>query len=262
MSEKEFPPSIRRLEKARKDGKIVKSRMVNLAVTWWVLLLVLFPGFAWVRDGSLVQWLNYKVWTPQVAFVQASWLGLKVIALLVGAVAGSAVVVELAQTKGLFLPSQLLQGASQYKPGAFIGRVKQACIDVALGMIRCGLILILVAPVVISLLGITPSAFDGATGEASHGFYLLLRSVFVRGGYGLLIIAVVAYALARWRFYRQLKMSLQEVKDEHKEDEGDPHTKAARKHEHRMLLFSDIEKRVRRSKVVVVRPATGGERNG
>jgi len=47
-------------------------------------------------------------------------------------------------------------------------------------------------------------------------------------------------------------MSLQEMKDEHKEDEGDPHAKAARKHEHKMLLFAEIEKRVRRSKVVVV----------
>jgi flagellar biosynthesis protein FlhB len=48
-------------------------------------------------------------------------------------------------------------------------------------------------------------------------------------------------------------MSLQELKDEHKDEEGDPHTKASRKHEHKMLLMSEIEKRIKRSKVVVVR---------
>jgi flagellar biosynthesis protein FlhB len=257
MSEKEFPPSIRRLEKARQDGKIVKSRMVSLAVTWWTLLLVLFPAFAWVRDGTLVQWLNYKAWTPQVALVEASWLGCKVIALLVGAVGFSGFAVGLAQSKGLFLPSQLLKGAQQYKPGAFIGRVKESCIDVALGLVRCCFVLVFVAPGVMALAHITPSAFEGATQEAYEGFYGFIRGVFVLGGYAFLIIGAIAYALARWRFYKQMKMSLQEVRDEHKEDEGDPHTKAARKHEHRALLFSEVEKRVKRSKVVVVRQVTG-----
>ena len=262
MSEKEFPPSVRRLMKARKDGKTAKSRMVSVAVTWWALLAVLFPAFSWVRNGTLVQWMNYKVWTPQVALVEASWLGCKVICLLVGVVGVSGVVVGLAQTKGLFLPSQLLMGAQQYRPGAFIGKVKESCIDMALASLRCGVLVALIAPVVLAVAEITPSSFQGSGDAASQGFYSLIRSVFVRGGYGLLGIALVAYALARWRFFKQLKMSLQEVRDEYKEDEGDPHTKAARKHEHRMLLFSEVEKRVKKSKVVVVRRATGGGQHG
>lgn len=262
MTEKDFPPSIKRLEKARRDGKVAKSRMVSLAVTWWALLLVLFPAFAWVRNGTLVQWLNYRVWTPQVAFAEASWLGCKVIGLLVGVVGFSGFAVGLAQSRGLFEPSLLLKGAEQYKPGAFIGRVKESCIDVALGLLRCCFVLLLVAPGVMAIAKITPSAFTGSENEAYQGFYGFIRGVFVMGGYSLLIIGAVAYALARWRFYKQLKMSLQEVRDEYKEDEGDPHTKSARKHEHRSLLFSEVEKRVKRSKVVVVRRTSGGGQNG
>jgi len=202
--------------------------------------------------------MNYKVWTPEVALVEASWLGCKVICLLVAAVGFSGLAVGLAQTKGLFLPSQLFRGAQQYRPGAFFGKVKESSIDMALASLRCGVLLALVAPIVLSLADITPSSFQGSRDAASQGFYLLIRGIFVRGGYGLLLIALVAYSLARWRFYKQLKMSLQEVRDEYKEDEGDPHTKAARKHEHRMLLFSEVEKRVKKSKVVVVRRATGG----
>jgi flagellar biosynthesis protein FlhB len=231
--------------------------MVSLAVEWWALLVVLFPAFAWVRNGTLVQWLNYRVWTPEVALVEASWLGCKVVGLLVGVVGFSGFAVGMAQSKGLFLPSQLFRGAEQYKPGAFIGRVKQSCIDVALGLVRVCFVLLLVGPIVIAVAYITPSAFEGSENEAYQGFYRLIRSVFVKGGFALLVIAVVAYALARWRFYKQLKMSLQEVKDEHRQDEGDPHSKAARKHEHRALLFSEVEKRVKRSKVVVVRRSTG-----
>lgn len=259
MSEKEFPPSIRRLMKARKEGKTAKSRMVSVAVEWWVLLAVLFPAFSWVRNGTLIQWMNYKVWTPEVALVEASWLGCKVVCFLLAVVGLSGVAVGLAQTKGLFLPSQLLSGAQQYRPGAFLGKVKESCIDMALGSLRCGVLLVLVVPVLLAVAEITPSAFQSNGGAAAQGFYSLIRGVFVRGGYGLLMIALVAYSLARWRFYKQLRMSLQEVRDEYKEDEGDPHSKAARKHEHRMLLFSEVEKRVKKSKVVVVRRATGGE---
>lgn len=253
MSEKEFPPSIKRLQKARREGKTVKSRMVSSAVEWWALLLVLFPAFTWVRNGTLVQWGNYRVWTPEVALVEASWLGCKVVGILVGIVSASGFAVGVAQSKGLFLPSQLLRGVEQYKPGSFIARVKQSCIDVILGLVRVCFVLLLVGPIIIAVAHIHPSAFEGSKGQAYHGFCRLIRGVFVQGGYALIVIAIVAYALARWRFYKQLRMSLQEVKDEHKEDEGDPHTKAARKHEHRALLFSEAEKRVRRSKVVVVR---------
>lgn len=259
MSEKEFPPSIRRLMKAREEGKTAKSRMVSVAVEWWALLLVLFPAFSWVRNGTLVQWMNYKVWTPEVALVEASWLGCKVVCLLVGAVGLSGFAVGLAQNKLLFLPSQLLSGVQQYRPGAFVGKVKESCIDMALAFLRCGVLLVLVAPIVFTVAEITPSAFQRDGDAAAAGFYSLIRGVFVRGGYGLLVIALVAYSLARWRFYKQLRMSLQEVRDEYKEDEGDPHQKAARKQEHRMLLFSEVEKRVKKSKVVVVRRTTGGE---
>ncbi|MFO0416350.1 MAG: EscU/YscU/HrcU family type III secretion system export apparatus switch protein [Pseudomonadota bacterium] len=259
MSEKEFPPSIKRLNKARKEGKIVKSQMVSVTAVWWAVSLAIIPALAWVRDGSLVQWLNYKVWTPQVALAEASWLGLKVISLLVGSVALSTMVVGFAQTKGLFLPSQLARGFEQYKPGAFIGRVKQQAIDSALGLLRCCVVIIVLLPVWTIISEVTPSPFIGMTEIAQLAISDLLKSVMTRGGVTLLVIAGVAYWLARWRFFRQQRMSLQDMKDEHKEDEGDPHAKSHRKHEHRAMLFSEVEKRVKRSKVVVVSRFKGGD---
>jgi type III secretion protein U len=261
VSDKEFPPSIKRLLKARREGKILKSPMIGVAIGWWSLLLALFPAFSWVRDGSLVQWSNYRVWTPQVALFNAAMLGIKVTALLVGVVALSGLGVGLIQSKGLFLPTQLLQGLEQYRPSALFGKVKQGTIDSAAGLLRAGFIALLLAPCLWQICFIVPESFFGREQLAFDGFSRLIKGVFIRGGVVLLFIAAFAYWLARWRFFGQLKMSLQELKDEHREDEGDPHTKAARKHEHRVLLFSDIEKRVKRSKVVVVRSMPGRERN-
>lgn len=264
MSEKQFPPSVKRLLKARSEGKVVKSPMVSVAASWWVLVVVIIPSVAWVRDGSLVQWSRYTVWTPEVAISEALRLAARSIALLVGAVALSGVVCGVAQTKGLFLPSQLVRGFEQYRPGSFVNRIKQGAIDASVGIIRCCVVLFLLMPVFAILLGMAPTAWEHLSGGAIPAFSELLWELCIRGGLALTVIAGVAYALARWRFNRQHRMTLQEVREEHKDDEGDPHAKAHRKQEHRAMLFSEVEKRVRRAKVVIVRKAdlvtkTGGD---
>jgi flagellar biosynthesis protein FlhB len=182
-------------------------------------------------------------------------LGVKTIVLLVGVVALSGVCTGLIQSKGAFLPNQILQGFEQYRPSAIFGKFKQGGVEVILGGLRVGLIVLILMPLFLEIFSIVPGVFVGREGLAREEFYRIIKGVFFRGGGALTIIAFIAYWLARWRFFRQLKMSLQEVRDEYREDEGDPHTKAARKNEHRALLLSEIERRVKSSKVVVVRSA-------
>jgi type III secretion protein U len=256
MSEKQFPPSVRRLQRARREGKVVKTRMVSVTVGWLGLALVIIPSVAWVRNGSLVQWSSYQVWTPQVALVEASWLGLKISLLLVGVLAGSGLVTGLFQTKLLFLPTQLLRGFEQYRPGAFLGRMRETLLDSVVGMVRCCCVVVALLPVFFEVITFVPSPVEGVAGQGLEILFSKVWSLYYRGACALIAIAVIAYSLAHWRFYRQQKMSLQDLRDEYKEDEGDPHAKAHRKHEHRALLFAEVEKRVKRSQVVVVRRMT------
>jgi len=248
VSDKQFPPSIKRLQKARREGKVVKSQMVSVCAGWWVLVLLLYPTQTWVRNGTLIQWLNYQVWSPQMALAGALREGALVLLVTVGSLALVALLTGMAQTRGLFCPSQLVGGFQQYKPGAYLARVRQKAVDSLVGCLRCVCVAVLVAPVLFLAASLTPGRSLGLFTL----FGSLVHSVMLRGALALTGIAAVAYGLSWWKFMRQYRMSLQEMKDEHKEDEGDPHAKAARKHEHKMLLFAEIEKRVRRSKVVVV----------
>lgn len=234
--------------------------MVSIAVSWWALTLAIIPAVAWVRNGTLVQWVSYEVWTPQVALGEAAWLGFLASLLIVGVLAGSGVAAGVSQTKLLFLPAQLLRGFEQYKPGAFFGRVKQNLSDSLLGLVRCCVVGLVLLPVFCELATFVPSPLEGTMVDYGlQAVESIVWSLYLRGAVALSVIAAIAYGLARWRFYRQHKMSLQEMKDEYKEDEGDPHVKAQRKHEHRALLFAEVEKRVKRSKVVVVRRMTAGQ---
>jgi type III secretory pathway component EscU len=53
-------------------------------------------------------------------------------------------------------------------------------------------------------------------------------------------------------------MSLDELKREHREDCGDPQTKAQRQALHRSMSYEEIVRRTRRSKVIIVE-ASGTE---
>jgi flagellar biosynthesis protein FlhB len=183
-----------------------------------------------------------------MALIGALREGILVLFVSVGSLAVVALVVGIAQTKALFCPAQLVGGFQQYKPGAYLSRIRQNTVDSLAGCVRCVCVVVLVAPVLLIAGTLSPGGSLGS-------FFLLgslLRSVMLRGAIALTVIAAVSYGISRWKFMRQYRMSLQEMKDEHKEDEGDPHAKAARKHEHKMLLFAEIEKRVRSSKVIVV----------
>lgn len=253
MSAKQFPPSAKRLARARREGKVVKSRMVTVAAGWLVLVGLFVTTFTWVRSGTLVQWLNYKVWEPQEAFAHAMREGLVRISVAVVALACGGVVTGLAQTKGLFLPSQLARGFQQYQLGAYLGRVRQTACDACLGLVRCVVVAVLVVPGVLTVFKIEPITIIEGASVTLELLVGCVSGVLLRGALALIVIAGISYSLVRWRFMRQLRMSLQELKDEYKEDEGDPHAKAARKHEHRALVLSEIEKRVQSAKVILVR---------
>ena len=171
----------------------------------------------------------------------------------VGGLACVALATGMAQTKFLLCPSQLIGGFQQYRPGSYLAKIRQGLVDSLMGCVRCACVLFLVAPVLLLVGRMTPG---GVLGSCAL-FGALIRSVIIRGAVAFTVIAGMAYGISWWKFMRQYRMSLQEMKDEHKEDEGDPHAKAARKQEHKTLLYAEIERRVRRSKVVVVSRMSG-----
>jgi FlhB-like protein len=82
----------------------------------------------------------------------------------------------------------------------------------------------------------------------------LARRVALRAGILGLMIAVVDVAMVRRSWMKRLKMSLAEVKREHKESEGDPQMKAARERARRELLAQATMANVKNASVVVVNP--------
>jgi flagellar biosynthetic protein FlhB len=70
------------------------------------------------------------------------------------------------------------------------------------------------------------SILNQSTGDVVADMSHLLFKVFIAALSALAVIAVADYFYQRYRFFQRNKMSKQEIKEEYRQNEGDPHIKA------------------------------------
>jgi flagellar biosynthesis protein FlhB len=160
------------------------------------------------------------------------------------------------QSGGFVSFSNFKSGFRKVQPSSYLSRLREGVTDGALGLIRSTIVLALLLPVVFALVGVSGMLLDASSEDALRVLTEFIRSVVLRGTVILGLLAIASYALVRWRFFARNKMSLEELREEYKQEEGDPHIRAARRHEHQMLAMGELEKRVRNAKVIVVRRAS------
>jgi flagellar biosynthetic protein FlhB len=252
MSEKRFDPSPQRLKKARKDGQIPKTKFISIALAWWCGILSIPLIISWVSKESLLNFSGNTAQSPERALHDS----LVLVALIVGIVlvlfALCGIVASVSQT-GVFLNF----GQAKMKLQGFniFSKWKSGASDSALGIVRVVVVLAFLFPVLsfaahqVAALFEVPAELRMTIGVG------LIKSLGTRGGAALTVLAIVAYALARWRFMRQHRMSLEDLKEEYKESEGDAHAKAHRRQEHQALSMQEVEKQVRKAKVIIVKRA-------
>ncbi len=253
MTTKRFPASAKKLKKLRKEGQIATSRAVSNFAALIGILVVLAASDSWVRIGSLVQWSGRDGSTP----ARSLWGALSLCFLLVisatSAAALSGFVAALWQSGGFVSLSSLTSGFRKVRPSSYVSRLREGVADGALGLLRSTIVLVTLLPVVFTMVGASGMLLDTSSEDALRVLSGFIQSVVLRGTVVLGLIAFVSYALVRWRFFARNRMSLEELREEYKQEEGDPHIRAARRHEHQMLAMGELEKRVRNAKVIVVR---------
>ena len=253
MSEKRLPPSVQRLRRARRDGKVVKSRMVTLLAGWGSFTLFFTITHPWVRFGTLIQWFKFKVLSPGETLKHSLLITGALLVVTIGSVAVGTVLASLLQTRGLVATKQIIPDLTRVQPNGYLRRLREGALEATCGIVRMATLIAVVVPLVVTYVWHAPELFR-APGDwvvpAIRGF---LVSAWIRGLGVMVVLAGCSYALVWRRFMKERRMGLEEVKEEFKESEGDPHLRAARRHEHQALAMAEIEKRVRNSKVLVIR---------
>jgi flagellar biosynthetic protein FlhB len=100
-------------------------------------------------------------------------------------------------------------------------------------------------------------SIDGSTDPRLMAVFIgqTLITVALSAGEVLILVAIADYAYQRWSFTRSAMMTKQEVKEEHKQQEGDPHVKGQmRARQRKMALQRRQMQDVPKATVVVTNP--------
>lgn len=262
--EKTEAPTPKRKRKAVEEGQLLKSKDFGTA-------LVVLLGCAWMAffGGQLIAACkgvmtasfsfgrgDVEHFEPLRPLVSAGWqllfpLGSLFALAFVGAIASQAALGSFGWNNKLLMPK-----ASRVNPGAGLKRIFGPTGWIELGKSLLKVLLLgsmgawMLWSMTSSSLGLMAMDLNGAVGALGGQFILLM---FVMAA-GLLIIAGVDLPIQMIRHFRQLRMSKQEVKDEHKESEGSPELKGAQRQRQRDILKGGFRKSVATAHVVLTNP--------
>ncbi|WP_164010235.1 EscU/YscU/HrcU family type III secretion system export apparatus switch protein [Pyxidicoccus trucidator] len=255
--EKTEQPSAKRLREARRKGQLPRSRLLtSSAVTLGGLL-----GFtAFASEG----FLRLQAWTARLFLEQqglGAWQeGLWIAARLCGPALGGALVASCAvsvATVGFELEaSHAAPKLERISPAAGLKRLfsMRPLVEMAKALAVVALVAVLVWSEVEEL---GPDALRASWLGGTEGMTLLverLGQLATRLAWVVLVLGVGDYALARRRHVKDLMMSREEVKREHKESEGDPRHKGQRRALHRQLAQGGPARGVQKATAVVINP--------
>ena len=257
-------PTPRRLEEARKKGQVPKSSELNAAVNLLaltVLLLALSPtlwqNFLQVMRKYLE--MNAEILTPGNLAALAGGV-VSDLLLLLGPVLLTAFVAAVAasylQGGVLFTPSLLAPKLERINPLSGLQRIfsKRALVELLKSILK----VVIVALVAWNFLRANFETLFVVLYQNAANTWEIVSSL----GLNLAIrIAVAFAALAaadlmyqRYEYYKSLKMSKQEIKDELKEMEGDPQLKARIRETQRKIAMQRMLHDVPSATVVITNP--------
>ncbi len=230
-------PTSRRLEQAREQGDIVKSMEVSAFVMLagsTLALAMLGPKTMIGLTGLLTMFLE----RPEVMAVDAHGLsalmrGLLVnIAIVLAPLFGVLVVAALAghliQGRPGFTPSKLAPDLSKVSPMAGFKRLfgLDGWMNMVKGLAKMAIVGLAVWTQLWPQRGMLEMILTQSPAGVAGDMGFLLFKVLMAALAALAVIAGADYFLQRFQFMKRNRMSKQEIKEEFRQNEGDPHVKA------------------------------------
>lgn len=236
-SQKTEEPTPKKLEEARKKGQVPLSREVN---NWIMLLMgtvvVLAMGPS-MMESLLVHMRTYIEQAHALPGVpggftvvlgQSFWkiVGILTVPLLL--LLGAAFAGPFLQIGPLLAPESIKPDLSKISPLQGFKRLfsVRSLVEFAKGILKIGLIglvgVVLLMPFYHSVDHMIGMPVIGVLGELHMLVMRLMAGVLI----ALLIIALADLVFQRQQHYQKMRMTKQELKDEYKQAEGDPHVKS------------------------------------
>ena len=263
--ERTEPASARRIERAREEGNVPQSRELTA-----FMVLAAGTGALWVLGG----WLAHRssallgeglrfdrrlAFEPDRMTEFAVHLGSEALITLAPvflATIAAAILAPIA-VGGLIFSSKAFQlDFGRMDPVKGIGRMFswQSLAELVKALLKALLILGIIVWVVVKeqdqLFALTAQSIDVALAAFARLLLVALAAVVT----GVALIALLDVPFQLWQYYDRLKMTREELRQEHKEMEGDPQLKARIRSQQREIARRRMMSEVPKADVVVTNP--------
>jgi type III secretion protein U len=261
MSEKTEKPTPKRLREARKKGQVAKSRTVG-AVAGLAGGVIALTAASRSMGATLLAYTRHALEgasgaiSPAKALVEAGDAMRSAVLPVMSAALGAVLVASAAQVGFNFRMEGVAPSFEKINPIAGIQRMwsPKSLIELLKAAITVvGVLAVAYAALkeAVRTIALTPGiGAPEAIQVATHcGVAVAKRAL----GVGL-VMAALDYALQRRSFMKGLMMSKEEIKQEYKDSEGDPHVKGKRKRMARELASGTAKRGVKNATALVVNP--------
>jgi flagellar biosynthetic protein FlhB len=258
-------PSPQRLEKAREDGQVPQSRELATFV-------VLMTGGAtlWMMASGLGQTLSHIVrsglqFNPGIArdsshvmaqlsnqFFEAALALAPFLALVVIATLASPLLLR----GWLFSTKAIMPDFKRLNPLSGIKRVisSQGLVELVKSLAKVGLLGGVAFWLIWSNLGAIFSLSLETPSQAIQHMGDIIGRVFLLASGAMIFIVVLDLPYQLWSYYNKLKMTKEQLRQESKESEGDPHIKARIRAQQREVARRRMMAEIPTADVVVTNP--------
>jgi flagellar biosynthetic protein FlhB len=263
--EKSFAPSAKRQQDAARKGDVLRSRELATAVA-------MLTGAAWLKFagpwlfGELASGMTNGLSLDRSDLIEFEpgrvMTGLLLtlippVLTLAGAVLAVVLISQMSFGEGRWLGGNLLPKPSRLDPLAGLKRMFGAhgWIELAKSIAKVTLLGTIAWVWSSNHIDMLLGLGRGALGPQLSAAWNALTGLLFALTAGLVVIALIDFPVQFIRRWLRLKMSQQEVRDEHKESEGAPEKKAAIRKKQRQLAMGGVRRAVQGAQFVLTNPS-------
>lgn len=265
-SDKTEEPTDHKLREASKKGQIFKSQDVIATALLIATTGIIFGSGTWMYTSmtAYTKSVFISIGNPDAEhilggserYIDAMFLYAKVMVPLLAAAFLTAVIANIAQIKFIFSTEPLNPKMSKINPLEGFKRIFSA--KSLMEFAKQAAKLIIVSYICYKVIQAEIMKLVYSPSWDIHITLRFLKTICSRiVGYSIvamIVIAIIDYMFQKKQFMKQMKMSMQELKDEYKQTEGDPHVKAKVRQLMRQRATSRMMEEVPKASAVITNP--------
>ena len=246
--DKQFEATQQKLQRARKEGQVVKSKDVSIALALLVMFtfLKMISPLMWQQITGLFYNLYEQIPNAHIALIGNTYIltttlvpAVLIIGLALFVAFSIAIIADMIQVGPLVATAPLVPKLDKLNPTKYFKNLMsvKTLFELFKNIVKV-LILGLIGWSVYSshLEKILMLAAIDNNFAVMIEFGDLICDFIYKACIAFLIIAAADYGVTRWKFMKDQKMSFKEIKDEYKNQEGDPNVKAALRQRRMQML--------------------------